>query len=478
MANRFLCLVAAAGLLAASAATAVSATVISQETTAGNTYPTTPASSTDLFQTHLLSVAPSGGDNYLTGPAKYNGTTGSATENSGTNPATVNASGTYDFTFDTSTVPAGYRIDQVAVYTGWGDFRAGQDFRAFYSVVGDSSFVQFADVNISHSNGTLRVNISDDSGPIAGGVDQLRFIVDQSTHVYRKIDVFGAPMAQLIQPGGAGAIGATTFGDAIQNLAPGGTATQSTNYNSTYVASLAIDGDYNNFSHTNATDAAPWWQVNLGSMMELDNIQIFNRSGYDQRLVGFGGFRVEVLEADGTTVAWWHDYVGATFSRPFPIDLSGLGVEGQIVRLSKLDPLASGDNRTFNLAEVEVNAVVHGDFRLYSGGTLEIELACDLDQADKLALTGELTIDPGTTLNVLLLSGTPAGGQTFDILDFSSVSGTFDTVNLPGGASLWDLQNLYITGEITFVVPEPATMALLTLAATGLGGYLRRRRPA
>ena len=167
-------------------------TIVAQQTTAGNTAPTTPAVATDLFQTALASVSPSGGDSLLTGPAKYNGTTGTAHENSGTNPATITGTNTYDFNLNVVAFPLGYRIDEVAVYTGWIDFRAGQDFRAFYSLVGDPTFTQYADVNISHSDGTLRVSLTDSLGPIATNVDALRFIVDQSTHVYREIDVFGA----------------------------------------------------------------------------------------------------------------------------------------------------------------------------------------------------------------------------------------------------------------------------------------------
>jgi len=170
------------------------AIVVTQQTTSGNTFPTTPSVATDLLQTDLASVNPVGGDNLLTGPAKYNGTTGSAAENSGTNPATVNAAGTYDFFLDTTTNTLGYDVTSIVTYTGWGDFRAGQDQRVSYSLVGDSTFVQVADIAIAHSNGTLRTEISEDTLPeIASGVDAIRYIVDQSTFVYREVDVHGVP---------------------------------------------------------------------------------------------------------------------------------------------------------------------------------------------------------------------------------------------------------------------------------------------
>lgn len=466
---------AAAGLVALLAMPVLAATVITTETTSGNTLPLTPAVSTDLFQTSLLSVSPSGGDNLLTGPAKYNGTTGTASENGGANPANVCNGGTYDFSLNLAPAPAGYRVQQVNVYTGWGDFRAGQDFRAFYSVVGDSSFVQFADVNVSHSNGTLRVSISDNTGPIAGGVDQLRFIVDQSTHVYREIDVIGTPGGQLVQPGGAGAIGDRTIGDSLQNVARTGTATQSSNYSASFPASNAINGNYGDFSHTAASQLEQWWQVDLGATYTLDEIKIFNRYGNGSRLTSpGGGFRTSVLDALGNEVWGVDDNVYT--ANPEVRDVSG--VSGRTIRLSKLSPITSGDDGTINLAEVEVWAAMPGNFTLSQGSSLEIELAADLGLADKLAVSGALTIQPGATLDVLLLSGSPAGGQRFDILDFGSIAGTFDTINLPGGLAAWNITDLYTTGEIAFAadIPEPVTLALLGLAAGHLGGYLRRRR--
>ena len=43
------------------------------------------------------------------------------------------------------------------------------------------------------------------------------------------------------------------------------------------------------------------------------------------------------------------------------------------------------------------------------------------------------------------------------------------------------MDNLSINGDVTAVtgdIPEPATLGLLSLAACGLGGYVRRRRKA
>jgi len=81
------------------------------------------------------------------------------------------------------------------------------------------------------------------------------------------------------------------------------------------------------------------------------------------------------------------------------------------------------------------------------------------------------------TLDVTALAGTFAAGQVFDILDWKTLSGTFDTVNLPslsGGLS-WDTSQLYTTGELT-VVPEPTSGMLMLLGLLGVIGFLRHRR--
>jgi hypothetical protein len=180
-----------------------SAVIVTSQTTAGNTAPTTPSVSNDLLQTSLSSVSPpAGADNSLTATFKRNGTTGTAHENSGANPATINNTGTYDFFLDTSVNSLGYDISAINTYTGWQDFRAGQDHRVFFSLVDDPNFIQMADVNIAHSNGSLLTSITDNgsTGLIASGVDAIRFIVDQTTFVYREIDVLGNPTAAAAIP--------------------------------------------------------------------------------------------------------------------------------------------------------------------------------------------------------------------------------------------------------------------------------------
>jgi hypothetical protein len=118
---------------------------------------------------------------------------------------------------------------------------------------------------------------------------------------------------------------------------------------------------------------------------------------------------------------------------------------------------------------------VNGDLAFGPQATLTMELGglTPGSQYDQLNISGDLAADG--TLAVKLLGGfTPLAGEEFEILNFDSLDGAFDSISLPAlGAGLsWDTSTLYTSGTIG-VVPEPATMALLGL---GVAGLVARRR--
>jgi len=120
--------------------------------------------------------------------------------------------------------------------------------------------------------------------------------------------------------------------------------------------------------------------------------------------------------------------------------------------------------------------MINGDYTQQAGGTLKIELGglAQGTEYDFLKVTGALSL--GGTLEVVLYGGfNPQYGNTFDLLDWGSLSGTFATVNLPslGEGLVWDTSKLYTTGEIK-AVPEAPTLWLFTLG--GVVCWLIRRR--
>jgi len=527
MMRSFLRTTAVAGLFAMLTAPAMAAVVISSQTTSGDTAPTTPASNTDLLQTSLLSVNPVGGDNLLTGPAKYNGTTGTAHEQNATNPATVHNTGTYDFSLDTTTVPVGYRIDEVNVYTGWGDFRAGQDFRAFYSLVGDASFTQYADVNIAHSNGTLRVSITDDAGPIASGVDQLRFIVDQSTHVYREIDVIGAIAGPVRhEVGGDGIIGTETLTGTQGNevYSPGatgrfvqvknnGTATRRMDIGEVEVFATGVTPTVDNA----ATDQFLNPSIDLAYSGSTDGASVYAKgadSGFSQpHGTTDDPELIDAREDDGWPL-WSSNGVGNfvtidlgnTFDigtvrvhqrngccqdrlRDFSVNVfedDGTGNPGALLA-SESYP---GQPPNQRFGELSMASLLSADLvaslnphDFGAGYTYVFELG----SADKIEVgnpnpsifTTYLDLNNAAIEVELLAGATLAPGDTFDLLDADFIQGTYDSLILPelgGGLSLDD-SNFLIDGTLSVaMIPEPSTLVLSALGLLGLLGWGWRRK--
>jgi autotransporter-associated beta strand protein len=115
------------------------------------------------------------------------------------------------------------------------------------------------------------------------------------------------------------------------------------------------------------------------------------------------------------------------------------------------------------------------DITFAAGSILNMELGGTVRGGgyDALVSSGDVVLQDGSTLSVSLISNfVPEMGDEFDVLDFSSLSGQFTTINLPalaGGLS-WSTDDLNLDGTIG-VTPEPATLALLAL-----GGLLALRR--
>jgi hypothetical protein len=151
-----------------------------------------------------------------------------------------------------------------------------------------------------------------------------------------------------------------------------------------------------------------------------------------------------------------------------------------------------------------------GDVSFGADSTLVIELGGILpgSEHDQVQVDGELSL--GGTLEVSLIDGfAPSAGQSFDVLDWTTLSGAFSSISLPALAGLaWDTSALYETGALSVgpalsadfdsdgedflrwqrqlggvapatpvasAVPEPASRALSILAAAGF--LTRRRQP-
>ncbi|MDF7826774.1 PEP-CTERM sorting domain-containing protein [Pontiellaceae bacterium B12227] len=129
--------------------------------------------------------------------------------------------GTITFTLDTSVNVYGYDIDLINSYAGWGGSdatQANQVYDVLVSTVGSASFTPVANVNYSPfaSGGAAStlVSLTDSTGIIASGVDQVRFVFGNNPlgagTVYQEVDVIG--IASVPEPGTISLMSISTIG--------------------------------------------------------------------------------------------------------------------------------------------------------------------------------------------------------------------------------------------------------------------------
>lgn len=124
---------------------------------------------------------------------------------------------------------------------------------------------------------------------------------------------------------------------------------------------------------------------------------------------------------------------------------------------------------------------VAGNLTLESASTLFMELGGLVEGVsfDSVHVSGLFTL--AGSLDVVLIDGfSPSSGATFNLIDASTTSGVFSSINLPTltAGLVWDTSALYSMGVLSVTgsaVPEPSTYAILAgLMALGLAVWRKR----
>lgn len=142
-----------------------------------------------------------------------------------------------------------------------------------------------------------------------------------------------------------------------------------------------------------------------------------------------------ILVMNGTTPGAAEVNSGAT--------LQGTGTIGGTVTVNSGGTLAPG---------ASPGKLTVGGLNLTPGSTMAMEVggATAGTQYDQVASTGAFSL--AGALNVSLTNGfTPSAGQSFNLFDWGTVSGTFSTFSLPtlGGTLGWNTSQLYTSGVLS-----------------------------
>jgi T5SS/PEP-CTERM-associated repeat protein len=195
-------------------------------------------------------------------------------------------------------------------------------------------------------------------------------------------------------------------------------------------------------------------------------------------------FSAGLLRSGGSTVSNGTTFVVGDGSQSATFDL--LGGTHRFANGLKLSTnaslIGSGDIIAGSATNFGVIAPGHsagtltfsGDLTLTDSSTLNFEIGGNTtNDYDRVWVGGLLRI--GGLLNMVLTDGyTGNAGDTFDLFNFSSATGTFSQTNLPalGAGKAWNTDRLYTLGEIQ-IIPEPGIGALLVM---GLAAVARRHR--
>ncbi len=251
----------------------------------------------------------------------------------------------------------------------------------------------------------------------------------------------------------------------LANLALGKPATQSSDYNAATGASLAVDGNTsgifndNSVTHTGGGDTNPQWNLDLGSVKEIKNIRIWNRTDdcCRDRLSNFYVFVSDLpfTDSDPTITATeatvWNEFI---INHPIEKVVVSPFRTGRYVRIQLVG------NGALSLAEVEVIGcqnpeICDDNIDNDEDGLIDCE---DPDCSNNLSLNvGANKTDICSGDNATLTTNTSGGDSNYTVSwDNGLADGDVHTVNptvtTTYNATVTDGNGCTATNSITIIV--------------------------
>lgn len=187
------------------------------------------------------------------------------------------------------------------------------------------------------------------------------------------------------------------------------------------------------------------------------------------------------IETGGTVTATTFTVTGGTVTvngilDPTAVEFgSGAALQGNGTIIGNV---AMGGTLTPGAPGAPGTLTIDGNYEQLSTGMLQ-EIMGSQSQSF-LNVTGDVALDAGSFLDIILLNGYNPLGQTFDIMDYGSLVGQFSNGSIfSEDGYVWDITYGQHGMEVTAVgTPEPSSFLLLGLGSLVLGAFAKRKKVA